>query len=88
MELVELLSSESEEFAGLWDEHEVGTHAIGERKRLVHPMIDTIELDCQVMFPENEAQLLLVYTATPGSEDYDKLQLLSAIGTQDFTARG
>jgi MmyB-like transcription regulator ligand binding domain len=48
MELVELLESESGEFAGLREEHEVDTHAIGRRKRLVHPMIGTIELDCRV----------------------------------------
>lgn len=84
MKLVERLRSESEAFASLWNEHEIGTHATGERKRLVHPRIGTIELDCQVMFAENEAQMLLVYTATPGTEDHEKLQLLSVIGTQQF----
>jgi hypothetical protein len=84
MELVERLRSQSEGFASLWNDHEIGTHAGGERKRLVHPRIGTIELDCQVMVAENEAQMLLVYTTTPGTEDHDKLQLLSVIGAQRF----
>jgi MmyB-like transcription regulator ligand binding domain len=84
IELVERLRSESDEFANLWNDHDVGTHAGGERKRLVHPRIGTIELDCQVMVAQNEAQMLLVYTATPGTEDHDKLKLLAVIGTQQF----
>jgi hypothetical protein len=31
--------------------------------------------------------MLLVYTAVPGSESYQKLQLLSVIGNQNLTAR-
>ena len=31
---------------------------------------------------------LLVYTATPGTEDHDKLELLSVVGPQQFSADG
>ena len=55
-----------------------------QRKRMVHPSVGTIELDCQVLVAENQAQSLLVYTATPGTEDYERLKLLSVIGVQRF----
>jgi hypothetical protein len=57
-----------------------------DRKRMVHPMVGSLELDCQILKAESQAQSLLVFTATPGTEDYDKLQLLSVIGTQQFKA--
>jgi transcriptional regulator with XRE-family HTH domain len=82
-ELIDQLVRDSDEFASLWSEHEVAVRT-SDRKRMVHPMIGTIELDCQTLVAENQAQILLVYTATPGTEDYDKLQLLSVIGAQQF----
>lgn len=84
-ELIEALTRESPAFLALWEEHEVLVRSTG-RKRMVHPRIGTIELDCQILVAENEAQRLLVYTATPGTEDHDKLHLLSVIGAQEFGA--
>ncbi len=74
--------SESQEFTGLWDRHEVRLHLGEEPKAMIHPEIGLIELDCQVLVAENQAQALLVYTATPGSEAYEKLMLLAVIGAQ------
>ena len=82
-ELIEQLRLRSEEFTSLWNEHEVAVRT-SDRKRMVHPMIGSLELDCQILIAESQAQILLVFTATPGTEDYDKLQLLSVIGTQQF----
>lgn len=82
-ELVDRLRAESEEFARGWEAHEVRGHP-SRRKRLVHPTIGTIELDCQTLVAENEAQALLVYTATPGTQDQEKLRLLSVIGAERF----
>ncbi len=82
-ELVRLLTTESDEFAALWEQHEVKLRT-SDRKRMVHPLIGALELDCQTLVAESEAQMLLVYTATPGTEDHDKLQLLSVIGAQQF----
>jgi transcriptional regulator with XRE-family HTH domain len=82
-ELVARLRDESEEFSTIWDDHEVAVHT-SQRKRMVHPSVGTIELDCQVLVAENQAQSLLVYTATPGTEDYERLKLLSVIGFQRF----
>jgi hypothetical protein len=39
-----------------------------------------LELHCQTLLDPEQSHLLLVYTAVPGSESHDKLQLLSVIG--------
>ncbi|RPK34810.1 hypothetical protein EES39_34720 [Streptomyces sp. ADI92-24] len=39
-----------------------------------------LELQCQVLHDANQAQALLLCTATPGSKSHDKLQLLSVVG--------
>jgi hypothetical protein len=41
-----------------------------------------ISLHCQTLVDPDQGQLLLVFTATPGTEDHDKLRLLSVIGSQ------
>ncbi len=83
MALVEDLRERSPEFVGLWDRHEVAIRAV-DRKTTPHPKIGEIEFDSQKLYTQNQAQALLVFTAPPGTESYDKLQLLSAIGTQRF----
>jgi transcriptional regulator with XRE-family HTH domain len=80
-ELARLLSAKSVEFAKLWDAHEVGVPA-ERRKTIVHPNLGEIDLDCQVLFTDDLAQVLLVFTATPGTADAEKLQLLSVVGPE------
>jgi len=50
----------------------------------MHPAVGLIQLDCQTLIAETEAQALLVYTATPGTKDHEQLRLLSVIGVQQF----
>ncbi|MFD7898816.1 helix-turn-helix transcriptional regulator [Streptomyces sp. NPDC059743] len=78
-QIVTALLEESEEFAALWSAHEIGIPR-DEPKRIRHPELGVLELHCQVLFDVDQAQALLVYTATPGTESYEKLQLLSVIG--------
>lgn len=85
-EIVARLLERSPEFAALWAEHEVDPR-IDDRKRLLHPRVGLIELHCQPLIAADEGQVLLVYTATPGTEDADKLRVLSAIGTPAADAR-
>lgn len=77
--LAELLLSESAEFRELWHDHEIGVPPT-ETKRLVHPVVGRLELTCQTLLDPFQSHVLLVYTATPGTESYDKLQLLSVVG--------
>jgi transcriptional regulator with XRE-family HTH domain len=76
-----LLLEQSEEFRGLWKDHEVGIRP-NEVKRFIHPEVGMLELNCQSLLDPDQSHRLLVYTAIPGSESHDKLQLLSVIGVQ------
>lgn len=76
-----LLLAESEEFTTLWHTHEVGVRP-QEVKRFLHPEVGTMDLNCQTLLDPEQAHLLLVYTATPGTESYEKLQLLSVVSTE------
>ena len=80
--LADLLLAESEEFRTLWDDHQVG-HQRTDIKRFIHPELGRLELNCQVLLDPGQLHRLLVYTATPGSESYDRLQLLSAVGADE-----
>ncbi|MFC6703786.1 helix-turn-helix transcriptional regulator [Flexivirga alba] len=82
--LVDELLGRSPEFVELWHEHEVARR-FADHKVLIHPEIGPIELDCQVLFTEDQTQALLVLTAEPHTDDEEKLQLLSVVGTQTFT---
>jgi transcriptional regulator with XRE-family HTH domain len=82
-ELAELLTGQSEEFRMLWKEHEVGIRP-REVKRYQHPSVGPLELNCQILLDPNESHTLLVYTAAPGSESYEKLQLLSVLGASQL----
>jgi transcriptional regulator with XRE-family HTH domain len=77
-QLAELLTSESEEFRTVWEAHEVGIRP-KEVKRYVHPEVGLLELGCQILLDPQTSHSLLVYTAVPGSESWEKLQLLSVI---------
>jgi len=80
-ELAAILLERSDEFRTLWAEHEVGLRP-HETKHFVHPEVGALELHCQRLVDPAQAQSLMVYTAVPGSESYEKLSLLSVIGAQ------
>lgn len=79
--IVDALLAESEEFAQVWSGYEVRSR-FDDHKTLVHPELGEIEVDCQVLFTENQAQSLLVLTAPPSSEGFEKLQLLSILAAR------
>jgi transcriptional regulator with XRE-family HTH domain len=86
-ELVRALRKASGEFAELWERHEVAKR-FEDHKTLIHPQLGPIELDCQALFTEDQSQALLVLTAPPRTEAYEKLQLLGVLGHERFPARG
>jgi MmyB-like transcription regulator ligand binding domain/Helix-turn-helix domain len=82
--LADTLRGQSAEFAALWSDHEIGIEYTSQ-KRLRNPEVGLMELHCQTLLDPDQVQSLLVFTATPGTESYQKLQLLSVIGTQRLT---
>ena len=84
-ELIDALLATGEEFTEIWERHEVGlrhpTH-----KRLVHPQVGVLEVDCETMATAEEGQSLVILGAAPGTETYGKLQLLSVLGEQSLEA--
>jgi transcriptional regulator with XRE-family HTH domain len=82
-QLADLLLGRSEEFRSLWEVHEVGIHP-HEVKRYQHPEVGRLELNCQSLVDPHQAHRLMVFTAVPGSESYEKLQVLAVIGAQSL----
>jgi transcriptional regulator with XRE-family HTH domain len=85
VELAERLRRSSSEFATLWSDHEIGLSYL-EEKRFLHAEVGRLDLFCQTLLDPERDQALLVFTATPGSASYDKLQLLAVVGDQDLTS--
>jgi transcriptional regulator with XRE-family HTH domain len=82
--LADALLTRSEEFRDLWDAHEVGIRP-AEVKHFTHPEVGALELKCQTLLDPDQSHRLLVYTAEPGSESHEKLQLLAVIGAQPIS---
>ncbi|MFF0740448.1 helix-turn-helix domain-containing protein [Streptomyces sp. NPDC004111] len=83
--MVAALRRRSEEFAALWDTHDVAVRR-RDHKRIVHPMLGVIALDCHNLLSEDGRQRLLWFTAPPGTPGAEQLALLSVIGTQELGA--
>lgn len=83
--MVSMLRRRSEEFSDLWDARDVALRR-GDHKRIVHPSLGVIELDCYCLFSEDGRQRLLWFTAPPGSQGAAQLELLLVIGTQDLVS--
>jgi transcriptional regulator with XRE-family HTH domain len=82
--LLRQLLASSEEFAELWADHDVAVRR-GETKTVLHPLVGTIELDCEVMLNDRHRQRLVVFTARPGSVAQERLELLRVVGLQDLS---
>jgi transcriptional regulator with XRE-family HTH domain len=79
--LVEQLRRASPLFERLWAEHDVAVrHA--DRKRILHPIVGLLELDCEVLLTPEQDQRLILHTAPPGTETAEKLELLRVVGLQ------
>ncbi len=71
-------------FRRWWNAHHVHTKAAG-TKRFAHPVVGTLTLQYEALTVSDDPdQLLVAYTAAPGSRDADALTLLGAwaAGTQ------
>jgi hypothetical protein len=60
------------------------THT-SDRKRIDHPEVGALTLDCDVFTVQGSDLRVIAYTAEPGSGDADKLALLRVIGLQELS---
>ncbi|WNM35863.1 helix-turn-helix transcriptional regulator [Streptomyces sp. Li-HN-5-11] len=81
--LVAELRGGSERFAELWDAGAVGRRQAS-RKTIDHPQVGPVVLDCDILTVTGSDLRIMVYTAEPGTEDAERLALLTVLGTQDF----
>ncbi|WP_413810933.1 helix-turn-helix transcriptional regulator [Streptomyces sp. OE57] len=79
-DIVAALLEVSPEFAELWQLHEVDVTHHNDLKRYLHGELGELKLYCQRLVDPDQVQELLVFSAVPGSPDYEKLQLLAAVG--------
>ena len=82
--LVDRLLAISPEFASLWADHDVTWRPGPNRKTFLHAEVGPMELDCEELLAHDDSQIVLVFTATPGTESAERLRLLSVVGNQAF----
>lgn len=83
--LIHELRADSEEFAQLWDSHDVdGGPTL--RKTFRHPLVGPVTVNCDALDLTDRDQQVVIYTAVPGTPSEEALRLLSVIGTQRMDA--
>jgi transcriptional regulator with XRE-family HTH domain len=80
-QLVADLHTNSDRFATLWDAGTIGRHEAA-RKTIDHPHVGSLTLDCDVLTVAGSDLHIMIYTAEPGTEDAERLALLTVLGTQ------
>jgi transcriptional regulator with XRE-family HTH domain len=81
--LVAELRAGSDRFERLWTLRALDERH-GDTKRIRHPELGVIELDCNVLHVQGDDQVLLVYSATPGSREAEALALLGVVGPREI----
>lgn len=81
--LIAELRAGSERFAELWDAGVVG-RLEASRKTIEHPQVGLVTLDCDLLRVEGNDLHILVYSAEPGTEAAEKLELVSVLGIQSL----
>jgi len=79
--LIAELRAHSPRFAELWESGAVGQHEAS-RKIIDHPSVGAVTLDCDVLTVKGGDQRIMIYTAEPGTEDAERLALVTVLGTQ------
>ncbi len=77
--LVNRLLRASPEFEALWNLHSVEVMR-RRRKRIRHPEVGLLELDCQMLLDEERTQLLALFSPAAGTPTAERLTLLACLG--------
>jgi transcriptional regulator with XRE-family HTH domain len=82
--LISELRAQSREFEELWQQVDVVVprHQV---KSMTHPVVGPVELHCDLLMIPDRDQLIVLFTAEPGSSSYEALSLLSVIGTESMS---
>jgi len=81
-ELIGRLRAASPQFVQRWEQLRVCVRRGSTTKRVRHPVVGELTLECEVLDIAGHGQRLVIYTATPGSPSADALKLLDVVGTQ------
>ena len=77
------LSAQSPRFRELWESADLNPpHTTSKRKVVDHPAVGPIALDCDVLIVATDDVRIMMYTAEPGTEDAERLELAIVLGTQ------
>ncbi|WP_431914719.1 helix-turn-helix transcriptional regulator [Nonomuraea jabiensis] len=79
--LIARLETASEEFAALWQRHEVAVRRES-RLRVMHPSVGPIEFDFEMLQTQAADQRLRLFTPPPGSTSIQALELLRVVGPE------
>ncbi|PJI93317.1 helix-turn-helix transcriptional regulator [Luteimicrobium subarcticum] len=84
--LVATCRAASPQFVTLWDAGDVGAAevALARRKVVEHPAVGRITVDCDTLVVAGDDLRVMVYSAEPGSDDAEKLELARVLGTQSL----
>ncbi|WP_042395036.1 MmyB family transcriptional regulator [Streptacidiphilus carbonis] len=77
------LQRRSREFTELWERHDVAVRRL-DTKRIVHPSLGVIDVNCLNLLNEDGRQRLLWFSPVPGTDAVEKLELLAVLGTQNL----
>ena len=83
--LIADLTSGSPRFAELWNsDRPPPPPDTSRRKTIDHPAVGRLTLDCDTLLVALDDLRVSVYTAEPGTEDADRLELATVLGTQSL----
>lgn len=78
------LRAGSPEFVRLWESGPTaGWRA--HTKTVVHPQLGALRLDCDTLHVPDDDQMVVLYSAAPGTPEAEALALLRVVGTQQLT---
>jgi hypothetical protein len=81
--LIRYLLEASDEFRELWERHDVAVMR-NCTKTILHPEVGPLVLGSEVLLDSTGEQSLVLYTAQPGTDTADKLELLRVLGREKF----